>query len=126
MLVFGHKHLEAPKFHQVLSIEEVKNTPPNSIIYLTNLERDIEIVKFAIGNNVDVALYVKSIREAILAENLGVKYIVSTAELSPGIQKLADDYLFDSKHLVIIYDEVEIEEMAKLGIDGVVFSDFLL
>ena len=126
MLVFGHKHLESPKFHQVLSIEEVNNTLPNSIIYLTNLERDIDIVKFAIGNNVSVALYVKSIREAILAENLGVKYIVSTAELSSEIQKLVDDYLFDSKHLVIIYDEVEIEEMAKLGIDGVVFSDFLL
>jgi hypothetical protein len=39
------------------------------------------------------------------------------------IQPIAQEYLFDSKVLVLIHDEKEIVKIARSGIDGVLFAE---
>jgi len=46
--------------------------------------------------------------------------------LAKTAQSLADTYLFDSKILVNIEDEKDIEEMALFGVDGVLFSNAII
>jgi len=121
LLLFGHKYINSPKFYRVFSIDEVSKTPPNSIIYLENLDKYINIIKFAVSNGVDVGVQISTIREAIICENLRVKYTISGIEVASQVQKVVDDYLFDLKNLASITKEDEIEILARNRIDGAIF-----
>ncbi|MDQ1268226.1 MAG: hypothetical protein QG560_869, partial [Campylobacterota bacterium] len=46
--------------------------------------------------------------------------------LAKTAQNVAESYLFDAKILVMIEDEDEIEELALLAIDGVIFSNAIV
>jgi hypothetical protein len=46
--------------------------------------------------------------------------------LAKTAQNVAENYLFDAKILVLIEKEDEIEELALLGVDGVVFSNTII
>lgn len=121
MLLFGHPYIDSPKFYRVSSIEDISQTPPNSIIYFENFESSIEIIKFAISNGVDIGVKVTTIKEAILCENLRVKYSISKPEVASKIQRVVDNYLFDLKNLAFIESEDEIEGLANNKIDGAIF-----
>lgn len=125
MLIFGHPYIETQKFYRVSSIEDIGKTSPNSVIYLESLDNNLDIIKFGIQNRVDIAVQVCSIREAILCENLRVKYIISELYTSSKIQRVVDDYLFDVKNLTVIRKEEEIEKVSKYKIDGVIFEEFI-
>jgi len=117
MLIFGHKDIESETFYPISTIQDISQTPSNSTI-LCNF--NIEILKFAKNNSVSVAVEVETIQEAILSEQFGVKYIISNLTTSSEMQKIADNYLYDSKILVWIQNISELEKIAKLQIDGVI------
>ena len=121
MLIFGHKDIESKKLYSIFSISDIETTPPNSIILIDSL--DIDILKFSMKNSVSVAIEVKTVREAILAENFDVKYIISDIELASKIQKIADNYLYDSKILAWIENDSELEKIAEFQIDGAIFRN---
>ncbi len=122
MLIFGHKWIESPKFYKIESIEDIKDTPPNSTLFLSNLEEYIDIAKYCKKNSIPFAIEVNSIKDAIFSNLLSAKYIVASKELAKSIMPIAQSYLFDSLVLTKISSEDEIEEMAKIGIDGVIFK----
>ena len=66
-----------------------------------------------------------SIKEAIYANSLNAKYIISEKELAKAIQKIADNYMFDSKILAVIETNDEIEEIAQSEIDGIIYKSIL-
>lgn len=68
------------------------------------------------------ALHVKHIKELMLANALGASYFVVDKALAANAQKIADDYLFDGKILLLSHDESEIEFAASHGIDGILFE----
>lgn len=126
MLLFGHRFIESEKFYHISSIEAVDHTPPNSTLFLDFCEKNLDIITHLRVNGIRFALEVKSVTEAIYAQNLDAKYIIVNHVISKNIQKIAENYLFDAKVIVHCDDEARIEEFAFLGIDGVIFSEAII
>jgi len=123
MIILGHKDIESEKIFLVDKISDISETPANSTIFLKSF--NIEILKFAKKNSVSVAIEIQNISEAILSENLDVKYIISEIKLASQIQKIADNYMYDSKILTWIEKDGELEKVAELQIDGVIFREWI-
>lgn len=126
MIFFGHKFLKNETFYHIFDIDSILHTPPSSIIYMEFEEKNLDIINHAALNSVKIALHVKSITEILYASSLGASYIVIEKELAKTAQNIAENYLFDAKILALIEDEDEIEELALLGVDGVIFSNAII
>ena len=122
MLIFGHPLIDSEKFYRVGSILDIKNSPNKSLVLIDSFRENGEIIKFCQRNLVPYSLRIFSIKEAICANALDAKYIIAPKEILKDITKIAEHYLFDTKVLVEIGDENEIEDMAKVGVDGVILT----
>ena len=126
MLLFGHKFIPSESLYHTPNIESITNTPPSSIIYLDFSEENLDIIEHANSNQIEFALNVQDVTELIYASALGAKYILVSREIAKTAQDIAENYLFDAKILVHMTETDEIEEMALLGIDGVIFSNAII
>lgn len=126
MLLFGHRFIQNESFYAISESEEIVHTPSASTLYLKFQESNLDLIEYLNANALNVALSVKDLTELVYASALGAKYIIVKKELAKTAQKIAESYLFDAKILVRIEDEDEIEEMAILGIDGVLFSNAII
>jgi len=122
MLIFGHPWIESPRFVKVFTVEEIAKSRAGDILLLEPLNVSIELARHAKANELPYAVTINSLKEALLANALGAHYVVCQHEQAIEIQKVAEEYLFDAKILVLVEGEREIETMARFGIDGVVFS----
>jgi len=121
VLLFGHKFIASKKFYHVYDIDAVHSTPPSSLIYLHFSESNLDIITYLQENEINFALKVENITQIIYASALNASYIVVEEELAKTAQKIAENYLFDAKILVHIEEEDAIEELALLGVDGVIY-----
>lgn len=126
MLLFGHRFIKSESFYHISDIDAIMKTPSNSIVYLEFSEKNLDIIKHLNENSVGFALSVSSLTELIYASALNATYVVVTQDIASSAQKIAESYLFDAKVLVSIEDEESITEMAKLNIDGVIFSNAII
>jgi len=126
MLFFGHKFIPSEHFYHVQSIEAINNTPSNSMIITEFSEANLDVIKHAILNEVSLALHVENIKELVYANALGASYLVVPKTMTKTAQDIADNYLFDAKILVAIEDENEVEELALLGVDGVIYPNAII
>ncbi len=126
MLIFGHRFIPSISLYHVLDIDSIANTPPSSVIHIEFSEENLDIIKHTTLNQITTSMCVKTITEVIYAANLGTSFIVVKKDLAKDAQKLATEYLFDAKILVLIEEENEIEELALLGVDGVIFSNAIV
>ena len=122
MLIFGHRWLDSGRFVKVFSVEEIEKTAPEDILLLEPLNVSIDLVHHCRRNGLTFALTISTLKEALLANALGAGYVLCQHEVGIEIQKVAEEYLFDTRVLVLIEEEREIETMARFGIDGVVFA----
>ncbi|SFV57017.1 hypothetical protein MNB_SV-12-197 [hydrothermal vent metagenome] len=122
MRIFNHPWIESELFYSVKSPEEIKETPANSIVLLPTLPSSLNLAKYCQKNSVAYAIRVENIKEAIFANLLGAKYTLSSKELARELMPIAQNYLFDTQILAEIDDDSEIEEMAKVNVDGVVIK----
>ena len=126
MLFFGHKFIESEKFYHVFDIDAIIQTPPSSVMYLEFSEKNLDIINYMNKNKIEFALKVENVTALVYASALGASYIVLNQELAKTAQKIAENYLFDAKILVHIESEEDIEEIALLGIDGVIFTEAII
>lgn len=126
MIFFGHRFIDSENMYHIQSIDAIQNTPPSSIIYLNFHEENLDVIKHGVVNGIRVALHVDNITELVYANALDVSYIVVKKDLAKTAQDLAQNYLFDAKILVTVENEDEIEELALLGLDGVIFSNAII
>ena len=126
MLLFGHRFIQNSLFYHVFDIESIEKTPSSSKIYLDFNEKNLDIITHLQLNQIPFALGIANITELIYASALGASYILVDKELAKTAQSIAENYLFDAKILVHITQESEIEEMALLGIDGVIFPEAII
>ena len=126
MILFGHRFIDSEKFYHVQSIDAINNTPPSSTIFTEFSEENLDIIKYATTNSIKLAVHVNSITDIIYSSALDATFLVVPKELAKTAQNLAENYLFDAKILVNIEDDSEIEELALLGIDGVIYSNAII
>ncbi|MCK4975280.1 MAG: hypothetical protein KAR81_08500 [Sulfurimonas sp.] len=126
MLFFGHRFIESENFYHIQSIDAIQNTPPSSIILVDFDEENLDIINHIRANSIPLAIQVQDITQIVYASSFDAKYIILSKELAKTAQNLADNYLFDAKILVHIENENEIEELALLGVDGVIFSNAII
>jgi len=122
MIIVGNRYIQCDDFVSVDSIDEIQNTPSNSTLIFSY---DLEIMSYCCSNKLPYAVFISDITEAIFGNNLGAKYLITGKAHSFEVQKVAENYMFDSKVLVVIEGDVMIEEIAKNGIDGVIYNKFL-
>jgi len=119
MKIFGHEWIESEAFYRVTTVEEILQTPANSLLRLNALPQSLDLTKHCQQNNLRYALEVSSIEEALFANLLSATYVICEKALAKELMPIAQNYLFDTQVLATI-EKSEIEEMAKCGVDGVI------
>ena len=122
MILIGDKDIPYEKLEQINSIEDIRNTQPNATLIF---DFNIEILKYIQLNDLKSAVKVKSIKEVIYASSLCAFYIIPTKDILDKTQKIAENYMFDSKILAVIESSNEIESVALREIDGVIYKSIL-
>jgi len=122
MILIGDKLIPFEGLYFVDSIWDIENSLPNSTLIFNY---DENLITYCNKNNLNFALIVKSIKEAIYANALNSKYIICEKKLAKNLQKIADNYMFDSKVLAVIESSDDIEDIAKAEIDGVIYKNLL-
>lgn len=118
MILIGDKNIRYENIEKIDSISDISSTKPNSTV-LFNF--DMELLKYTQSNDINSAVIVNNIKEIIYSASLNARYIIVSQELSKIAQKIADNYMLDSKILVIINSEDEMEQNAIDEIDGVIY-----
>ena len=122
MLVIGDKLIPFENIFFISSIQDIKNTKANSTLIFNY---DEVLLKYVSENSISSAVIVTSIKEAIYANCLSAKYIISNQDLAKEIQKIAENYMYDSKILAIITSNDEFDEIIEAQIDGVIYKELM-
>ncbi|HEX5623086.1 MAG TPA: hypothetical protein VFX57_01470 [Sulfuricurvum sp.] len=126
MLLFGHPLIPSERFYHIESIEAIDKTPSNSVIALFFAPENLDVIAYLRANKIRFALYVASITEAVLAENLDANYLLVHPKNAEEIQKVAEHYLFDAKVLGYIDDEDQLEKLIDMRLDGAIFIEAIV
>lgn len=122
MIIIGDTIIPSETIINITRKEEIKESKPNSTLCFNYQEN---LLSYCNENDLNYAVHVSSIKEAIYANALNAKYIITNKTLAVKIQKVAENYMFDSKILSIINSNEEIEEIASLEIDGVIYQNLV-
>ncbi len=122
MKIFGHEWIDSERFYAINKVNDIKKTPSNALLKIEGgLSSSLELVKYCQSNELRYAVAIDNIEEAIFANLLDATYVLCEKKLAREIMPIAQYYLFDTQILAYIKKD-EIEEMAKVGVDGVVIA----
>ena len=121
MIIIGHEDIAYEVLENIKSIEEIKNTKPNSTLVFTY---DINIMKYCMSNDLSYAVVCTDIKESLFASNLEASYLIINKNALE-IQNIAQNYMFDAKVLQVVNNEDEYEQIARNNIDGVIYKSLL-
>ena len=119
MILIGHTDIPSQLFYRIKTPEHIVSTPSNSVVLF---DYALFLCQHCKENHIQMAIHVKHIKELILAHAHGASFLVVDKALAIHAQKIADDYLFDSKILLLAHDDEAIEFAALNGIDGLLFE----
>lgn len=122
MIIIGHDIIKCDDFSEIKAIEDIKKTPSNSIVIFPY---DLKIMDYCHTNQIPFAVKINTLTESIFANNFMARYLIVENNISKEIQNIAENYMFDSKILVVINSDDEIHNIAINGIDGVIYKVFL-
>jgi len=123
MIIIGHPWIESSRFCKVFSKEDIINSEVDDIVLLEPLVDSVELTKYCQSNDIPYAVTVNTLNEAIFANALDANFMICEEDDACLIQPIAQEYLFDTKVLVLVHDEKEISKIARSGIDGVIFAE---
>jgi len=122
MIILGHPSISYDTFEIIFESKDIEKTASNStVVFGYNLQT----MEYCYTNKVPYGIYITSIKEAIFGNNLGAKYLILDISLASQVQKIAENYMFDSKVIALIDEDTQIEDIAILGIDGVMYRKIL-
>ncbi|PHS34042.1 MAG: hypothetical protein COA92_03130 [Sulfurovum sp.] len=121
MIIVGHPWIESKKFCKIFSKEDIKSSEAEDIVLLEPIVDSHDLAQYCQENSIPFAVTVNSLKEAIFANALGAVYMVCEEDDALIVHPIAQEYLFDTRILVLIHDEKEIAKIARSGIDGVIF-----
>ncbi|EDM23882.1 hypothetical protein FE773_03365 [Caminibacter mediatlanticus TB-2] len=113
-------------FFRVKTLDDIKNSPNNSTLIFHYCDSSLELFNFCKNNNIPYGVIISNIKELIFVSNLKAKYIFTDIlQKASSFQKIANEYLLDTKIVYLISNFNEIEEVAILGIDAVKLKESL-
>jgi hypothetical protein len=118
MILIGHKDITFSPMYRIVAAEDIAQTPPKSTVLF---EYDALLAHYCHENTVSFAIHVKHTKELVLSQALGASFLVVDKALSLNAQKIAEQYLFDAKILLLSMDDNDIEWAALNAIDGILF-----
>lgn len=119
MIIIGDMYIPFEYFYTIKTKDDISNTKPNSVVLC---DFDKEILSYCFQNEIRYCVKIKDLTEAVISNSLGATYVIVDKNLAKSAQKTAENYLFDTKILVEIEEEKEIEELVNIGIDAVIYS----
>ncbi len=120
MEIFGHNFIQNSQFFFISKIEDIKKTSSNCVVYF---DFDKEIITYCKNQGILFGVKVKNITELILASASNAKFLLVDKNFAKEAQKIANEYMFDAKILLLSKNEEDIEFCAKNGIDGILFYE---
>ncbi len=123
MIVIGHPWIKNQNFCKVFSIEDIKNSKADGIVLLEPLADSHSHAQYCQDNSIAYAVVVNTLDDAIFANALGARYMICEEDAALMIQPMAQEYLFDTRILVLIHSNKDISKIARGGIDGVIFAE---
>ena len=123
MIVIGHPWIKSQSFCKVFSIEDIKNSKADDIVLLEPLADSHSYAQYCLDNSIAYAVVVNTLDDAIFANALGARYMICEEDAALMIQPMAQEYLFDTRILVLIHSNKDISKIARGGIDGVLFAE---
>lgn len=123
MIIVGHPWIKSSQFCKVFSIEDIKKSKPEDIVLLEPLVDSHSFAQHCQESNIAFAVVVNTLDDAIFANAFGAKYIICEEDDALMIHPIAQEYLFDTRILVLIHSEKEISKIARGGVDGVIFPE---
>jgi len=107
-------------FFKAETFEDIKNSPDKSTLIFKYSDSSLELYNFCKINNIPYGVIVSDIKAMIFCANLDAKYIFcDTIKKAENFQKIADEYLLDTKIVLLIDDFNEIEKIVQYGIDAI-------
>jgi len=119
MILIGDKNIACETIEKITSISDISSTSSNTTVLYSF---DFSILQYTQSNNIDSCVVTKNLQEVIYASSFGVKYIVVEKNISKHAQSIANNYMLDSKILVIIDTDDEIVDNALDEIDGIIYK----
>ena len=123
MIIIGHPWIKSNRFFKVFSIKGIQKSQADDVILLEPLVDSHAYAVHCQDNNIPFAVVANNLDDALFANALGAKYIICEEDDALMIQPIAQEYLFDTRILVLIHSEKEISKIARGGVDGVIFAD---
>jgi len=120
MILIGDKNIACETIEKITSVSDISSTTANTTILYSF---DFEILRYGEKNNISSCVITKNLQEVIYASSFGVKYIVVEKNISKHAQDIANNYMLDSKILVVIDTNDEIVDNALDEIDGVIYKE---
>ena len=123
MIVIGHPWVKSQKFLKIFSKEDIDNSANDEIVLLEPLVDSHVYAEYCKENKIAYAVVANNLDDAIFANALGAKYMICEEATALMIQPVAQEYLFDTRVLVLIHSEKDISKIARGGIDGVILAE---
>lgn len=122
MILIGDKIVPFEDFFKISNKNDIEKSGANSTVSFGYNE---DLLTYCFQNDISFAVLISSIKEAIYANSLNAKYLICNKILAKDVQKIADNYMFDSKVLAIIESNDEIEDIALNQIDGIIYKSLI-
>ncbi len=119
MIIIGDSYIPYENISIIGSIEDIKSTKPNTTVVF---DFNKDMMSYCAKNDINYAVKINTITQSIYANNMNARYILPNSKLLEIVQKIAENYMFDSKILATIQSEESIENIALKSIDGVIFK----
>lgn len=123
MILIGHADIQSSPFFRILDCAAISKTPSHATLFC---DYNVALCRYAHEHGLTLAVHVRQIKELILAHAMKVSYLVVDKSLVLNAQKIADDYLFDAKILLLSDTEDDIEFAALNSIDGILFASAIV
>jgi NAD(P)H-dependent flavin oxidoreductase YrpB (nitropropane dioxygenase family) len=123
MILIGHPWIKSPEFCRIFSQDDIKASRADQIVLLEPLVDSHKLAQYCQENSITYAVVVNTLDEALYANALGAAYMICYEDTALMVQPVAQEYLFDTRVLVLIHSEKEISKIARGGVDGVIFAE---